>query len=139
MNLQCNDIDSLLNDCISWARTHQRAYRQEALYGSSSDGGSIALRIHGAELEGHDYSMIVITNVAIPDGRQGQGLYRTFLSELDALDFGLRCHSMTENSWLADRHRAHGYKETVIGDTPTFYKIIGEPLPPLTDQTKPGP
>tara|TARA_R110002111_G_scaffold230184_1_gene291359 strand:+ start:1529 stop:2092 length:564 start_codon:yes stop_codon:yes gene_type:complete len=130
LNLQRKDIDALFEDSIEWACTH----RLGALYGSSSDGGGIALRIRGTLFEGNDYLTIVITKVCIPEARQGQGLYRKFLSELDSLGtLGLRCHSMTENEWLADRHRRHGYKEVDESGTPSFYQVIGEPLPPLPD------
>ena len=130
MDLRRDNIDALLNDSISWVRT----CRHGPLYGSSNDGGGIALRVNCAEFEGDRYSMITITRVSIPETRQGQGLYRKFLSELDSLGtFGLRCHSMTENEWLADRHRIHGYKEVDESGTPSFYQVIGEPLPPLPE------
>ena len=34
---------------------------------------------------------------------------------------------MTENEWLADRHRRHGYKEVDESGTPSFYQIKENP------------
>lgn len=126
MSREFADIDSLLKHASSWARDHDRG----CLYERSSDCGEINLRIDDEHcFENQFYSTIIISSISIPLCRRNQGLYRRFLQELDGLGrFGLRCHSVTENPWLADRHRKHGYIEKKSREYSSFYVVIGEPL-----------
>jgi hypothetical protein len=120
------DIESLLKHAVSWARDHDRG----CLYGKSADCGEINLRIDDEHcFEESFYSTITISSASIPLGRRNEGLYRRFLQELDEIGkFGLRCHSVTENSWLTERHRKHGYIEKKSGGYSSFYVVIGKPL-----------
>lgn len=126
MNVNLANIDYLLKYATSWAREHERG----CLYGRSADVGEINLRIddsHG--YRGHFYSTIIISTVSIPLCRRNEGLYRGFLQKLDGIGkFGLRCHSVTENPWLADHHRKHGYIEEKSGEWSSFYIVTGESL-----------
>jgi hypothetical protein len=123
-------IDALVRASVCWAGSHDRG----CFYGKSDDQGEINLGIERNKyFEGQCYLAIVISSVIIPLKRRKQGLYRALLQSLDDLGkYGLRCHSVTENEWLADRHRKHGYIEEVSGESSSFYFLIGSPLPEST-------
>jgi len=126
LNVKLANIDYLLKYAISWARDHESG----CLYARSADFGEINLRIDDSySYRAHFYSTIIISTVSIPLCRRNEGLYRRFLQKLDGIEkFGLRCHSVTENPWLADHHRKHGYMEEKSGEWSSFYIVIGEPL-----------
>lgn len=126
-SIHAESIDELIQKAMSWARSESRG----AFHGTCVEGGLIRLFAwEFVPLDGVFYSAIELVNIKIPVRRRKQGLYKRLLEGLDRLNqFGVRLHNTTENEWLIQHHRRHGYSEDKFGGrSPSFSVIIGAPL-----------
>jgi hypothetical protein len=126
-SIHCENIDELIQKAISWAQSESSGI----FSGTSAEGGMLRLVAwEFIPVDGVFYSAIELRNIKIPERRRRQGLYTMLLKGLDSLDkFGVRLHNTTENDWLIEHHRRHGYSEDKFGgNSPSFSLIIGTPL-----------
>jgi len=121
-----DDIDSLLDSAISWAKNSNHG----CLYGFSDDEGAISLRIQNVRHHERLYKSICIMNITIPEKRQQNRYYTNLLRSLDDLNiYGIRWHDSVQNEILVARHLKLGYFEK----GGSFYTIIGKPYVDKTE------
>jgi hypothetical protein len=127
ISILSENVDALIGRAVSWASSTSDG----RFNGESEDGATIRLCAKEfLPIDGVFYSAIEIVYINIPKMRQRQGLYKSLLKEIDALNkFGVRRHDTTRNDWLIKHHRQHGYSEDQFGgNSPSFWLIIGKPL-----------
>lgn len=123
MDIEATNIFSLLELSLEWSSSDIR----DGLYGTSKDRGFVCARKEYFHHKEFYYDTIVLTQIVIPAGHRGNGIYKNFVKSIDVLGtFGVRSHQSVQNARLRNHHKKGGGLE-ING---SYYFFIGDPVSP---------